>query len=70
MPILPTASVTDWLDLAADQKTMFFSDEVSHAVHRFDVSTNTPLPDFATGLPGANTFALRLLGPGSQAGSR
>jgi len=59
---------TDWLDLAADQKTMFFSDEVSHAVHRFDVSTNTPLPDFATGLPGANTFALRLLPPGDGTG--
>ncbi|MCW3035578.1 MAG: type sorting protein [Actinobacteria bacterium] len=59
---------TDWLDLAGDQKTMFFSDEVSHTIHRFDVSTNAALPDFATGLSGANTFALRLLPPGDGTG--
>jgi hypothetical protein len=60
---------TDWLDLAGDQTTMFFSDEVSHAIHSFDVSTNTPLPDFATGLSGPNTFALRLLPQGGGYGS-
>ena len=59
---------TDWMDLAKDQKTMFYSDEVSHAVHRFDVSAHSTLPDFATGLPGANTFALRLLRPGDGTG--
>lgn len=59
---------TDWMDLAKDQKTMFYSDEVSHAVHRYDVSAHTALPDFATGLPGANTFALRLLPPGDGTG--
>jgi streptogramin lyase len=59
---------TDWMDLAKDQKTMFYSDEVSHAVHRFDVSARSALPDFATGLPGANTFALRLLPPGDGTG--
>jgi hypothetical protein len=59
---------TDWMDLAKDQKTMFYSDEVSHAVHRFDVSARTALPDFATGLPGLNTFGLRLLPPGDGTG--
>jgi len=59
---------SDWIDLAKDQKTMFYSDEVSHAVHRFDVSARTALPDFATGLPGPNTFALRLLPPGDGTG--
>ncbi|TMK39262.1 MAG: SMP-30/gluconolactonase/LRE family protein, partial [Actinobacteria bacterium] len=59
---------TDWIDLAKDQKTMFYSDEVSHAVHRFDVSARSALPDFATGLPGPNTFALRLLPPGDGTG--
>ena len=59
---------TDWMDLAKDQKTMFYSDEVSHAAHRWDVSANRALPDFATGLPGINTFALRLLPPGDGTG--
>jgi sugar lactone lactonase YvrE len=59
---------TDWLDLAANEATMFFSDEVSHAVHRWDLSTNVPMSDFATGLPGPNTFALRLLPPGDGNG--
>jgi sugar lactone lactonase YvrE len=59
---------TDWMDLAKDEKTMFYSDEVSHAVHRFDVSARTALPDFATGLPGLNTFGLRLLAPGDGTG--
>ena len=59
---------TDWIDLAKDQKTMFYSDEVSHAVHRFDVSARSALPDFATSLPGPNTFALRLLPPGDGTG--
>jgi len=41
------------MDLAKDQKTMFYySDEVSHAVHRYDVSARSAIPDFATGLPG------------------
>jgi hypothetical protein len=59
---------TDWMDLAKNQTTMFYSDEVSHAVHRFDVSTASALPDFAAGLPGPNTFALRLLPPGDGTG--
>ncbi len=52
---------SDWIDLAADQKTLFYTSEGS-TIKRFDVSTNTQLPDFATDL--TQTFALRLLPPG------
>ena len=41
-------SNTDWIDLAADQKTMIYSDE-SSTIRRFDVSANTALANFATG---------------------
>src|SRR5260370_18728429 len=47
---------TDWMDLAKDHKTMFYSDEVSHAVHSFDGAAPSALPDFATLLPGLNTL--------------
>jgi uncharacterized protein YhjY with autotransporter beta-barrel domain len=50
----------DWVELAADQKTIYYTSE-GNIVYRFDTSTNTQLPDFATGLPGANAFALRFL---------
>lgn len=51
---------TDWIDLAADQKTLFYTSEGLH-VKRFDVSANTQLPDFATV---SNTaYAIRLLPP-------
>lgn len=50
---------SDWVDLAADQKTLFYTSEGT-SIKRFDVSTNTQLADFATGLPGANAYALRI----------
>ncbi|MDP2948419.1 MAG: hypothetical protein Q8P22_02635 [Chloroflexota bacterium] len=49
---------TDWMDLAADQCTMFYTSEGS-SVKRFDVCTNTQLADFATGLA-APCYALRI----------
>jgi hypothetical protein len=49
---------SDWIDLAADQCTMFYTSEGS-SVKRFDVCTNTQLPDFATGLTGP-CYALRI----------
>jgi hypothetical protein len=49
---------TDWIDLAADQCTMYYASEGS-SVQRFDVCTNTQLAPFATGLP-APCFALRI----------
>lgn len=52
----------DWIDLAADQKTIYYTSE-GRTVKRFDVSTETQLADFATGLPGGS-FALRILPDG------
>lgn len=42
---------TDFIDLAADQKTLFYTSEGS-SIKRFNVSTNSQLPNFASGLPG------------------
>jgi len=59
---------SDWMDLAADQKTMFYTSE-GRKVLRYDVSgVGAPLLDFAV-LPGAGVaFALRLLPPGDGSG--
>jgi len=54
---------SDWIDLAADQKTMYYTSE-GRKIKRYDVSTNTQLSDFAI-LPGSGTaFAFRLLSDG------
>ena len=52
----------DWMDLAADEKTMLYTDEGT-AIHSVDVSTGVANPDFATGLGGA-AYALRFLRDG------
>jgi len=52
---------SDWIDLAADQNTIFYTSE-GDLIRRFDVSTNTQLTDFAN--VGGQSFALRLLGDG------
>ncbi len=49
---------SDWIDLAADQHTLFYTSESSN-IYRYDVATSTQLPDFATGLAGP-CFALRI----------
>ncbi len=55
---------TDWIDLAADQCTMFYTSEGTN-VKRFDVCTNTQLTNFNTSsLPGLVAYALRLLPTG------
>jgi Putative Ig domain/Bacterial Ig domain len=54
---------SDWVDLASDQHTLYYTSEGS-TVFRFDTSTNTQLPDFATGLPGSHAYALRILPDG------
>jgi len=61
---------TDWVDLAADQKTLYYASEGTH-VKRFDLSTGTQLPDwppavgeFPGALPGAAAYALRILNDG------
>jgi len=48
----------DFLDLAADQRTVLFTQEGT-AIKRYDVVSDTPLSDFATGL-GSRAFALRI----------
>jgi len=49
---------SDWIDLAADQCTLFYTSE-GVLIRRFNVCTNTQLPDFAT-LPSTPSFALRI----------
>ncbi|HEV3254822.1 MAG TPA: DUF11 domain-containing protein, partial [Candidatus Acidoferrales bacterium] len=51
---------TDWSDLQADQKTVYYTSE-GISVLSFDISTNTQNPDFATNLPGSNAYAHRTL---------
>jgi hypothetical protein len=53
---------SDWIDLAADRCTMFYTDE-SPRIHRFDVCANAPLTDFVTS--GGGYFALRILPDGT-----
>jgi hypothetical protein len=54
---------SDWIDLASDQCTMYYTSE-GKKIKRFNVCTNTQLSDFATGLPGSAAFALRILSNG------
>jgi hypothetical protein len=53
---------TDWIDLAKDQKTIFYTSE-SGFVRRYDTSTHTQLTDFTSTLGGVS-YALRLLADG------
>jgi len=54
---------TDWIDLAADQKTIYYTSQGA-LIRRFDVSTNTQLPDFNATDPGQKLFALRIMPDG------
>jgi hypothetical protein len=53
---------SDWIDMAADQKTLVYTSE-GFQVKQFDTSTNTQLADFAV-LADRPAFALRLLESG------
>lgn len=59
---------SDWIDLASDQRTIFYTSE-GRRILRYDVSgAGTQLSDFGT-LPGTvNLYALRLLPPGDGTG--
>jgi hypothetical protein len=57
--IIPDARGADWIDLSADQCTMFYTSEGTK-IKRFDVCANTQLSDFATGLTGP-MFSFRIL---------
>lgn len=53
---------TDWVDLLADQRTIVYTSE-NRTIFRYDVQTQTQLPNFAT-LPGGGfAYALRTLPP-------
>ncbi|MEW5988265.1 MAG: VWA domain-containing protein, partial [Chloroflexota bacterium] len=52
---------SDWIELADDQCTMFYTSE-GQSIKRFDICANRQLPDFASGLN--QTFALRILPDG------
>lgn len=54
---------SDWIDLAADQTTMFYTSE-GREIKRFDVGSNTQLTDFTTVGGSGTLYALRLLGDG------
>jgi hypothetical protein len=56
--VAPDARGTDWIDLAADQCTMYYTSEGS-LVKRFDVCTNTQLADFGTAA--GPLYALRII---------
>jgi len=55
---------TDWIDLSADGHTMYYTSQ-GNQIKRFDIASNTQLPDFADNLPGPFDFALRILMDGS-----
>src|SRR5688572_26563535 len=57
---------TDWLDLANDGLTMFYTSEGT-LVKRFNVNTNSQLPNF-NAAPLTEAYALRLLPPGDGSG--
>ncbi|MEJ2181965.1 MAG: PEP-CTERM sorting domain-containing protein [Nitrospirota bacterium] len=52
---------SDWIDLAADQTTLYYTSEGSRIL-RYDLDTSTQLTDFTN--EGFNLFALRLLSSG------
>jgi sugar lactone lactonase YvrE len=51
---------TDWLELSPDGCTLYYTSEGT-SVEAYDLCTNTQLTDFATGLPGAAAFAVKML---------
>ena len=55
---------TDWIDLAADQSTLYYTSE-GNLIRRFNVTTNTQMADFTPApLPNSPCYALRILAGG------
>ncbi len=54
---------SDWIDLAADKCTMFYTSEGARIL-RYNVCTKTQLTDFVNNLPHSAAYALRLLPSG------
>jgi hypothetical protein len=64
LPVTAEDRGSDWLELAADQCTLFYTSE-GDTVFRYNACTHTQLTPFATSLPGP-CFANRLLTDGSM----
>jgi PEP-CTERM motif len=58
---------TDWIDLASDQQTILYTSEGT-SILSVNAATDTQNTDFATGLTGANAYALRIIPTGADAG--
>jgi hypothetical protein len=58
-PVAVEARGADWLDLANDQCTMYYTSE-GHRIKRYDLCAVVQLPDLVTNLPGQECYALRL----------
>ena len=54
---------SDWIDLAADQCTIYYTSE-GQSIMKFDVCNNKQLDSFSSNLPGSKAFALRILPDG------
>jgi len=54
---------TDWVDLAKDQKTIFYTSE-GGVIRRFDTAANIQLADFNAIAAGSAMYALRILADG------
>lgn len=59
---------TDWLDLAADQHTMLYDGEGTNILS-YNVASSTQNAAFATGLPGGDVYAFRIIPSGTFAGN-
>jgi hypothetical protein len=66
---LPTREFkgSDWVELAADNSTIFYTSEGTHVL-RFNAGTNSQGANFGGALGGTSAFALRLLPPGDGSG--
>ena len=56
---------TDWVDLESNLHIIRYTSE-GNSVLRYDLATNTQLPNFANGLLGPNAYAHRILADGGE----
>ena len=62
--VTTTPRGSDWIDLAADQQTLYYTSE-GNTIYRYDVSTGTQLSNFSSLAGGSGAaYALRILGDG------
>jgi hypothetical protein len=61
-PLTTESRGTDWVDLASNQTTLYYTSEGTSILRA--TTSGTQLTPFATGLPGSSAFALRILANG------